>query len=91
VPLFERHGVRLVLNGHDHNYQRFDTAGITYVITGGGGASLYPLEACEAGERRVQLAGESVHSFLYLQADAGQIEGIAMTPSAHTIDSFTVV
>jgi hypothetical protein len=23
VPLFERYGVQLVLNGHDHNYQRF--------------------------------------------------------------------
>ena len=38
VPLFERYGVRLVLNGHDHNYQRFERNGVTYVVHGGGGA-----------------------------------------------------
>jgi acid phosphatase type 7 len=44
VPLFEGHGVRLVLSGHEHNYvrsRRLD--GITYVVTGGGGAELQPL------------------------------------------------
>lgn len=89
VPLFERHDVRLVLNGHDHNFQRFDGNGITYVVAGGGGASLYPLGACES-RGPVQLAGESVHSFLYLQADGAQIEGVAMTPSGDPIDSFVV-
>jgi hypothetical protein len=50
VPVIERHRVALVLNGHDHNYQRFVSAGgVTYVVTGGGGRSLYPLGACAAG------------------------------------------
>jgi acid phosphatase len=44
VPVIERHRVALVLNGHDHNYQRFtSTAGVTYVVTGGGGRQLYPI------------------------------------------------
>jgi acid phosphatase type 7 len=44
VPLFERHGVRLVLSGHEHNYVRGSSlAGVTYVLTGGGGAALDPL------------------------------------------------
>jgi acid phosphatase type 7 len=44
APLFERHGVRLVLTGHEHNYVRSRSLdGTTYVITGGGGASLEPL------------------------------------------------
>jgi len=47
VPLFEEHGVDLVLNGHDHNYQRFRHAGVTYIVTGGGGAPLYDLEQCD--------------------------------------------
>ena len=46
VPLFERYGVRLVLSGHDHNYQRFARDGVTYVVHGGGGAGLYPLRPC---------------------------------------------
>jgi Calcineurin-like phosphoesterase len=35
VPLFERYGVRLVLSGHDHDYQRSTPIhGVTYVVTG---------------------------------------------------------
>ena len=50
-PVLERHRVALVLNGHDHNYQRFSSPqGVTYVVTGGGGRSLYPLDdRCPAG------------------------------------------
>ena len=50
-PALERHRVALVLNGHDHNYQRFSSSqGVIYVVTGGGGRSLYPLDdRCPAG------------------------------------------
>ncbi|MCO8128555.1 metallophosphoesterase [Acidimicrobiia bacterium EGI L10123] len=37
VPLFERSGVRLVLAGHEHNFQLSRHHGITYVVTGAGG------------------------------------------------------
>ncbi|OAA26577.1 hypothetical protein AT15_06365 [Kosmotoga arenicorallina S304] len=40
VPLFEEYKVDLVLSGHIHNYQRFSKNGITYLISGGGGALL---------------------------------------------------
>jgi hypothetical protein len=51
VPLFERHGVKLVLTAHEHNYVRSrrllggraDRRGVTYVSAGGGGAALEPL------------------------------------------------
>ncbi len=34
-PLFERHGVQLVLSGHDHDYQRSKPiGGVTYVVSG---------------------------------------------------------
>jgi len=50
VPLLEKYNADLVLCGHNHWYERTvpirwgtrDSAGITYVTTGGGGASLYP-------------------------------------------------
>lgn len=49
VPVFQNGGVHLVLNGHDHQYERTKpltnhvpaTNGISYIVTGGGGASLY--------------------------------------------------
>ena len=48
-PILQRGGVDLVLNGHIHNYERTKPLwsgrinrrrGITYVVTGGGGAAL---------------------------------------------------
>ncbi len=55
VPTLEEFEVPLVLQGHDHNYERFvpmqgnqaldsKLGGTTYVIAGGGGAGLYELE-----------------------------------------------
>lgn len=33
----------IVVNGHIHNYERFERKGITYLISGGGGAKPYPI------------------------------------------------
>lgn len=43
-PLLVRHGVDLVLTGHNHSYERFVVDGITYVVDGGGGAFLYDVD-----------------------------------------------
>jgi hypothetical protein len=43
-PLFEENGVQLVFAGHDHTYERTIINGITYVVSGGGGAPLYGQE-----------------------------------------------
>lgn len=54
VPIFEAHGVDLVLSGHCHNYERtyplrngelstLQEGGVVYVVTGGGGNPLYPV------------------------------------------------
>jgi tartrate-resistant acid phosphatase type 5 len=37
VPLYRRAGVRLVLSGHEHNFQHARADGIDYFVTGGGG------------------------------------------------------
>jgi tartrate-resistant acid phosphatase type 5 len=37
LPLFERGGVRLVLAGHEHNFQISQVEGRTYVVSGAGG------------------------------------------------------
>jgi len=45
-PLFERYGVQLYINGHEHNYERTKAInGTTYLVVGGGGASLRPVVA----------------------------------------------
>jgi hypothetical protein len=49
APIFEAYGVALVLSGHEHDYERTipwretpNGRRVTYVVTGGGGAPLYP-------------------------------------------------
>lgn len=42
--LFKNNDVKLVLSGHNHNYQRFNNEGITYIINGLGGRSHYQLD-----------------------------------------------
>jgi tartrate-resistant acid phosphatase type 5 len=37
VPLFDAGGVRLVLSGHEHNFQLARADGRTYVVSGAGG------------------------------------------------------
>jgi acid phosphatase len=39
-PLIAQHGVRLVLAGHDHEYERLEAGGVVHIVSGGGGADL---------------------------------------------------
>lgn len=44
VPILEKFQVPLVLNGHDHHYERTNVLnGVTYVVTGGGGRGTRPV------------------------------------------------
>lgn len=42
TPLFERYDVTAVFSGHDHVYSRGEVNGVRYIVSGGGGAPLYP-------------------------------------------------
>ena len=42
----------LVFAGHVHNYERYEHGGITYVVTGGGGATPYPIPRSPADHYR---------------------------------------
>jgi hypothetical protein len=87
-PLFADGGVDLVLNGHDHNYQRFEAVdGVTHVVTGGGGAPLYAVDGCPSGTPE-PAASAVTHHFLSIEATAGSLRGTAITPSGEEIDSF---
>lgn len=105
VPLFERHGVDLVLSGHDHNYQR------SFPLRGGEPVTR-EARAYEAGEGPIYVVsgggGEGYYSldddvppwtanrteafhFLVLDADADGFQVSAIgTLTGETIDSFRI-
>jgi predicted phosphodiesterase len=43
-PVVQKHGVQLVLSGHDHDYERMKPQhGVNYIVTGGGGVGTRPV------------------------------------------------
>ncbi len=89
VPLFRTYGVRLVLTGHDHDYERFDTPGTVYVVDGGGAADLYPLRPCKPGTPVMQASNDTENTFLVLSVTSALIRGEARTVAGgRVIDRF---
>jgi hypothetical protein len=90
VPLFERHGVDLVLSAHDHNYQRFaPRRGVTYVVHGGGGPRLYDVERCPPGYPR-RFRGLEARGWVYVRATAQDLRVRAVGPAGRFRDAFTI-
>lgn len=86
APLFRRGRVALVLQGHNHMYERLGVGGVTYVTTGGGGAPLYPCVRPARGLRACVLA----HHFLAVNASASRISVRAVSPRGRTLDRIRI-
>lgn len=84
VPLFERYGVDVVFNGHKHNYERNEVNGVTYVVTGGGGAPLYAM-----GEREpTQAAFAMEHHFVLVEIVGNHLRATAISVDGEVLDTF---
>jgi 3',5'-cyclic AMP phosphodiesterase CpdA len=82
VAVMRRHGVQLYINGHEHHYERSRPLdGITYLVVGGGGASLRPVIA-SAQSAKVA----SVFSFAELEASATELRLSAWDKQGRLID-----
>lgn len=87
VPLFEMYAVDLVLGGHDHLYERSEKDGITYLVTGGGGAPLYKINSSENPYQAMALA---THHYVTLDIDAYGIGVSAIDQEGLVFDSTVV-
>lgn len=76
APILEENNVPLVLQGHDHYYERFtpikqhepaatEEGGVTYIVTAGGGRGLYEIDY----EEPFMESAEQRHHFLLGEAD----------------------
>lgn len=83
APRFEAAGVDLVLTGHDHVYSRARSRGIRYIVTGGGGAALYP---CARERPAAVRRCRSVHHFVLLQMSESALRLRAITPDGAVVD-----
>ena len=85
-PLFARYGVDLVFNGHDHDYERSIADGVTYVVTGGGGA---PLRG-QVGDGPYSQYFASVHHCVSIAVDGGTLTVAGVQPDGTLFDPFTL-
>jgi len=84
TPLFERYGVDVVFCGHHHNYERNEVNGITYVVTGGGGAPLGVME-----EREPTRAAFAVtYHVVLLELDGNHLKATVISSKGKVLDEF---
>lgn len=91
VPEFRRGGVALVLQGHNHSYERLVVGGITYVVTGGGGAPVYPcirlltrgLRSCLPVHHHLRVDASATGARVRVVDDAGGVRETVWVPARH--------
>lgn len=87
MPLLESLGVDLILNGHDHNWERFaPSGGMHSVVTGGGGAFLYT----EYFRDPTSARHETRHHHVRVRIRGREMEVEAVSPDGGVFDRFAV-
>lgn len=98
APAVEQAGLPLVLNGHNHVYERFShmqgpskltEGGTTYIVTGGGGKSLYEVGPDDPRAASVDSSHAAYH-FMLFEADRCTLTGRAIDVDGVELDRFTL-
>lgn len=84
VPLFNRHKVDLVINGHTHAYCRGEQHGVTYAIVGGAGGMLDEERIHDWGIFDVTL---SEHHYVIMEQKNCELHWTAYNLQKEVIDS----
>jgi hypothetical protein len=86
APVLEKHGVQLVLAGHDHHYERMiPQGGVAYVVTGGGGRGTY-----NVGTSSFTAFADEVIHYVYVDVGIDQLVLHAIDANGIQFDSTVV-
>jgi len=87
IPILKEGNVQVVINGHDHDYQRhLPPSGITCIVTGGGGAPLYTVTPNTPYVKVAKMA----YNDCEFTVDGATMTVRAVEPDGTEIDRFTV-
>lgn len=87
MPIAQRHGVQVILAGHDHNYERLiPVGGVNSIITGGGGGPPYGL--LETDEKSAVF--HVVYHYTRLVFDGDRLTGQCVNWRGDVLDEFFV-
>lgn len=85
-PILIEGNVQLVINGHDHDYQHHIAHGITYLVTGGGGAPLYSVTPDTPFVKMAKMA----HHHCEINVNGDTIKVRAVEPDGGVIEQFKI-
>lgn len=82
-PILARHGVDLVLSGHDHHYERtVPIDGVTYIVSGGG------CKTTPVDPKPYTAFAVSALQFLHVDICGDRLTGRSIGPSGRLLDHF---
>ncbi len=88
VPILKTHGVHLVVQGHNHFYERINAInGTHYLNTAGGGAFLYPLTNIKEYSA---VAYNARHSYAVIEVQGNRMKVQAFNDLDEVIDTHTI-
>ncbi len=84
TPIFERAGVKVVFQGHNHFYERIRPInGVRYITSGGGGHHLYPVSRRKPYSARLV---NDRHTFVQVDVKGSQLWLRAIDASGRVVD-----
>lgn len=92
-PVFLARGVKLVLSGHMHGYERFEVPGLTYVVSGGGGGLLGDVDmnvATRPDEAKLRVVGKREFNAVLASVGATGLDATVVNDQGQTIDTFSI-
>jgi len=98
-PIFVKHGVDIVFNGHAHNYERIVRDGVTYLVVGGGGATPRALAEAHVEGSIVAIPDHNFYVTVETHPDridvrvvsVARVEGDTATPTpGEILDAFSL-
>jgi acid phosphatase type 7 len=88
-PLFEKYRVEAVFSGHDHTYEHCTHNGVQYLVSGGGGAPLYPKDPrADKVDAQASRYFERTYNFLRVQVVGDFVEVAAVRDDGTLIESW---
>ncbi len=97
-PVFTEMGVNIVFTGHAHNYERIERDGVTYLVVGGGGATLRPLAAERVDGSQFSCDEHYFYVRVFTDPEGIRVEAVKVArqlngevvPASGILDAFTL-
>jgi phosphodiesterase/alkaline phosphatase D-like protein len=90
TPLFKKHGVKAVFQGHSHYYSRCEVDGIQYLTVGGGGAPLTSPTPYSPKTAKYVKAAKKGYNFARIEVNSSDMKISVFDEQNQPIDNVSI-